>query len=206
MKLLPFDLEKAKNGAKVVTRGGRPARIICTDKKGTRPLVALVVDDDGEISLSYFASGLYSFDKAYSPYDLFLLDETPEPTFGGRTYEIRDDGSLRFSDGENVGAEEVGELVEAWNKAQWPKYAQINAGGECRAWTASSWEAQWPKYAQINAGVVWRYHTNDNFGEYWHSGSKKWVKRSVATPVRTWPHATPIARAEAAKIIGEENL
>lgn len=30
-KLKPFDLEAAKNGAKVVTRYGRPARIICWD-------------------------------------------------------------------------------------------------------------------------------------------------------------------------------
>lgn len=28
----PFDLEKAKNGAKVVTRNGNPVRIICFDR------------------------------------------------------------------------------------------------------------------------------------------------------------------------------
>lgn len=42
-KLKPFDLEKAKQGAKVVTRDGRPVRIICWDKlddDNTYPIVA----------------------------------------------------------------------------------------------------------------------------------------------------------------------
>jgi hypothetical protein len=184
MKLLPFDLEKAKNGAKVVTRSHKPARVICTDKKGARPLVALVVDDDGEISLPYFASGLYSFDKAYSPYDLFLLDETPEPTFGGRTYEIRDDGSIRFSDGENVGAEEVGELVEAWNK---------------------TWGSKW-KYAKDHGGCVWRYRNRRAPGQFWSPDSHAWMSSLFQPPMFEWNYASDITRAEAAKIIGEENL
>lgn len=42
-KLKPFDLEAAKAGAKVVTRGGQPVRIICTDKKmAMYPIVVLV--------------------------------------------------------------------------------------------------------------------------------------------------------------------
>lgn len=42
-KLKPFDLEKAKAGAKVVTRDGRPVRIICWDRvDDTYPIVALV--------------------------------------------------------------------------------------------------------------------------------------------------------------------
>ena len=32
-KLKPFDLEAAKAGAKVITRDGRPVRIICFDRK-----------------------------------------------------------------------------------------------------------------------------------------------------------------------------
>lgn len=48
-KLKPFDLEKAKQGAKVVTRDGRPVRFICWDKLddvNTYPIVALVKDKD----------------------------------------------------------------------------------------------------------------------------------------------------------------
>lgn len=49
-KLKPFDLEKAKQGAKVVTRDGRPVRIICWDKSDDYdmyPIVALVMNKDG---------------------------------------------------------------------------------------------------------------------------------------------------------------
>ena len=46
--LKPFDLEKAKAGAKVVTRDGRNVRIICWDREeSTYPIVALVMDKDG---------------------------------------------------------------------------------------------------------------------------------------------------------------
>ena len=46
--LKPFDLEKARQGAKVVTRDGRPVRIICWDREeSTYPIVALVKDQDG---------------------------------------------------------------------------------------------------------------------------------------------------------------
>lgn len=39
----PFDLERAKAGAKVCTRDGRSARIICFDRKQhTYPIVALI--------------------------------------------------------------------------------------------------------------------------------------------------------------------
>lgn len=46
-KLRPFDLEQAKAGAKVVTRDGRPARIVCWDGEARSgdaiyPLVALI--------------------------------------------------------------------------------------------------------------------------------------------------------------------
>lgn len=45
----PFDLEKAKAGAPVQTRDGKPARIICFDCKSNRsPVIALVTMADGE--------------------------------------------------------------------------------------------------------------------------------------------------------------
>lgn len=44
-KLLPFDLEAAKAGATVVTRGGRPARIVCWDVRDDNlPLVVVMMD------------------------------------------------------------------------------------------------------------------------------------------------------------------
>ena len=47
-KLKPFDLEKAKQGGRVITRDGRNVRIICWDLKyDMYPIVALVMDKDG---------------------------------------------------------------------------------------------------------------------------------------------------------------
>ena len=43
-KLLPFDLEAAKAGAKVVTRDGRPARIVCFDLANRHDHIAAALD------------------------------------------------------------------------------------------------------------------------------------------------------------------
>ena len=58
-KLLPFDLEAAKAGAKVVTRDGRPARIVCWDGQAmTRnklfPIVA-IMGTGGEQVVGFFS-------------------------------------------------------------------------------------------------------------------------------------------------------
>ena len=45
LNLKPFDLEAARSGKPVCTREGRPARIICFDRKGYRKIVALVHTD-----------------------------------------------------------------------------------------------------------------------------------------------------------------
>lgn len=56
---IPFtlrDYESKKR--KVVTRKGNSVRIICTDCKNSRPIEALVTNDDGtETSISYFTNG-----------------------------------------------------------------------------------------------------------------------------------------------------
>ena len=44
LNLKPFDIQKAREGNPVCTRDGRKARIICFDKKGDFPIVALVND------------------------------------------------------------------------------------------------------------------------------------------------------------------
>lgn len=60
-----FDLEKAKAGAPVCTRDGRPARIICWDYQGHEvekeedkfPIIALVKFYDGERAFLYRETG-----------------------------------------------------------------------------------------------------------------------------------------------------
>lgn len=83
-KLKPFDLEKAKQGAKVVTRNGRPARIICWDRvDATEPIVALVGSYDNEYGkmaedvCTYTDRGEYMCEEEHN-LDLFMAPTTVE--------------------------------------------------------------------------------------------------------------------------------
>ena len=66
---------------KIVTRDGRPVRIICTDRKGSlkhpHPIVALVQIDDTEPIYDYTADGSYT-DDTQSLRDLFFVTEKQE--------------------------------------------------------------------------------------------------------------------------------
>lgn len=59
MKLKPFDLEAAKAGAPVVTRDGKPVRIVCFDAKGSQPLLGLIEWGRDEMACRYSANGEY---------------------------------------------------------------------------------------------------------------------------------------------------
>lgn len=52
-----FDLEAAKRGAAVVTMHGHRAKILCFDKKGELPVVAIVDFEDHEVVYDYFEDG-----------------------------------------------------------------------------------------------------------------------------------------------------
>lgn len=72
-----FNLEEAKAGKPVITRDGRPVRIICFDKISPEgyPLIALTYDKDGiERIKSYDQEGRFvKGDKNSS--DLFMVSE-----------------------------------------------------------------------------------------------------------------------------------
>lgn len=73
-KLLPFDLEAAKAGAKVVTRDGRPARVVCFDKISQEEglsLVALISNEDYEYMISLYKNGRV-FRASEESEDLFM--------------------------------------------------------------------------------------------------------------------------------------
>lgn len=76
-----FNLEEyLKNPSrKVVTRDGSKVRIICTDKKGDCPIVALITTLDGvaEETVTYKENGKFFGDTSYK-YDLFFAPEKHE--------------------------------------------------------------------------------------------------------------------------------
>lgn len=77
----PFNLEEylANPSMKVVTRMGRDVRIICTDRKGDCPIVALVkmYEGDSEDVATYSKDGATN-DYVSFRYDLFFADEIPD--------------------------------------------------------------------------------------------------------------------------------
>ena len=77
LNLKPFDLEAARSGKPVCTRDGHKARIICFDRRGPYPIIALIDDGDLEIELSFFANGSYMSESG-SGHDLMMLPEKHE--------------------------------------------------------------------------------------------------------------------------------
>lgn len=75
----PFNIEEAKKGAKVCTRDGRKARIICFDRREEKyPIVALIADgENGEWVDTYSPEGR-SYSGLTSETDLFMAPEKHE--------------------------------------------------------------------------------------------------------------------------------
>lgn len=69
----PFNLDAARAGAAVITRDGRSARIICTDKLSTDcySVIALVKGVDSEKLHSYTVKGEHDAGLV-GPHDLFM--------------------------------------------------------------------------------------------------------------------------------------
>ena len=74
----PFDLEAAKAGKPVCTRDGRKARIICFDKKGAYPIVALVNDYNEEEYIKNYDEFGKKFIGGETSDDLMMLSEKKE--------------------------------------------------------------------------------------------------------------------------------
>lgn len=76
-----FSLEEyLKNpDREVVTRDGRKVRIICTDRKGDTPIIALVYDanEGQEYGYAFYSDGKYFRDKG-DEFDLFFAPEKHE--------------------------------------------------------------------------------------------------------------------------------
>ena len=73
--LKPFDIAKAKNGAKIVTRDGNKVRIICFDAKIEEPIIALIESNKGEYLESYNLNGFRHADKFPDDRDLMISEK-----------------------------------------------------------------------------------------------------------------------------------
>ena len=95
---LPFDAEKAKNGAKVVTRDGKSVRIVCYDRYCKDfPIIGLIrLYSDFELMCTFTPDGHYNFEDNEDK-DLFIEEEEvkeQKPQF--KPYDrvlVRDNGN-----------------------------------------------------------------------------------------------------------------
>lgn len=89
-----FNLTEAIAGKKVVTRNGKSARIICSDRiDNDYPLVVLVMDPNGEEDLhTYCLNGSYYDDHESSENDLFM--ETQEEVVYVNVLRCKRSGSV----------------------------------------------------------------------------------------------------------------
>lgn len=76
-----FNLQEylANPSRQVVTRDGRKVRIICTDRKGDTPIIALVynANEGQEYGYAFYSDGKYFIDKD-DEIDLFFAPEKHE--------------------------------------------------------------------------------------------------------------------------------
>lgn len=77
----PFNVEEAKNGARVERRDGKPVRIICYDRVDTAyPIIALIKSYNGENCFSYDINGKLAHHD-YNNEDLVIIEEVDCPKF-----------------------------------------------------------------------------------------------------------------------------
>lgn len=78
VRIIPFDIEKAKQGAKVVTRDGHDVRILCYSSRnanGTQPIVSEIDKEEDVMLATHAEDGTYLFNKSKSDYDLMIEEE-----------------------------------------------------------------------------------------------------------------------------------
>lgn len=70
---LAKDIQAGKAKGRIVTRDGKPARIVCWDAKGDYPIIGLVDVGTSEAPARYTADGKHDMrDNVKSPYDLII--------------------------------------------------------------------------------------------------------------------------------------
>ena len=103
-KLVPFDIEKAKNGAKVVTRNGLPVKIVDYPIKNEDcPILGLVLIDGKEFPLLFTETGNH-YNNSESCYDLSIEEEVEEDDSDYDPYKAT--------------VESIADMVEKYSKLQ----------------------------------------------------------------------------------------
>ena len=139
-KLIPFDLAKAKAGAKIVTRGGKTARLVDCNLRNSenRNLLVVIEDDKKSYTYDYSSNGIF-FDSEVntSVNDLFIEEEVESELNKKQSTPIFRVGNWIVQ--QNVGVFKVTEICESWYEVIDPNdnYYSISFNKEymCHSWT-----------------------------------------------------------------------
>lgn len=74
----PFDLAKAKAGAKLRTKDGDPVEIFKWDARGIWPIRGMIITKDKDISASWSSEGKWRYGKSLNG-NLVIVEEVEEP-------------------------------------------------------------------------------------------------------------------------------
>lgn len=77
----PFDLKKAKAGAKLKTRSGLPVEIFKWDARGSYPIRGIVIAEKEDKSEIWSLDGYYDYNHRPDTFDLVIVEEVEEPKF-----------------------------------------------------------------------------------------------------------------------------
>ena len=109
----PFNLEEylINPSKKVVTREGKPVRIICTDARGEYPVIALIehYQETLDVTFSFTKDGKWCTDGTNSNKDLFFAPEKHE----GWT-NVYEEGTNRYLDGCICSTEEEAKRIRGY--------------------------------------------------------------------------------------------
>ena len=76
----PFDLEKAKNGAKLQTKGGYPVEIFKWDARGNYPIKGMIIQAKEDVGACWNLKGAWMINPSGN-YSLVIVEEVEEPEF-----------------------------------------------------------------------------------------------------------------------------
>ena len=110
-----FNLEEylANPNKKIITRSGNEARIVCTDKLGKYPIVALIKGGSIETMVDFESDGKYRHDFGDNDSDLFFATEKKEgwiniyksksmgAPIGGTIYDSEEEAETEGKRGKN---------------------------------------------------------------------------------------------------------
>ena len=129
-KMKQFNLQEylSNPSRQVVTRDGRKVRIVCTDRKGDTPIIALVynANEGQEYGYAFYSDGKFFRDEG-AELDLFFAPEKHEgwiiinkwPDGVRDTDGIIYDNELDIPNKPQVGAKRVATIKIEWEEELW---------------------------------------------------------------------------------------